>query len=520
MDVSKVTMALRFLVVEKIIGTCAILVLLLAVWRLIYNIFFHPLRSYPGPLLYRASRLSYIFTQLQGKLPFKVLEWSNKYGPVIRIAPDELAYTHPDAWQNIYGHYTGAKVGGHEEFPKSPATYQTKGIQVSIAGDVRDRHRKLRRQLAPIFSERAIRDQEVIIDKYVSLLIKRLHEYCEDEISYADGEARPGRKKTRPNRLDLRAWYNWTTFDIIGDMSYGESFGCLEKAAYDPWVADITETVRSGPEMQAFKLLGLEDLLVLGYRWQWLFSARTEHEKRVEQKLNRRIALGTKRNDFLAPLIENKHDWDRGTIRSNAAVLTIAGSETTATTLCGVTFLLLNSPECLQRLTEEVRTTFDSEEEINMTSVGKLTYMIACLNESLRRYPPVPTGMPRVVPKGGATIVDQFVPEGMVVSVWQWAMYHSTKNFKEPFKFNPDRLLNSNTEDKVDTLQPFSIGPRNCIGRNLAFGEMKFILARILWNFDMELATGSEDWMEQQKAYFLWLKPELPVYLKPVRRKV
>ncbi|KAI0199510.1 cytochrome p450 monooxygenase [Astrocystis sublimbata] len=507
-------MALKYLVSDNIFGAAAILVFLLIAWRLTYNLFFHPLRHYPGPFLYRASRLPYIITQLQGKLPFKVLEWSDKYGPVIRLAPDELAYTHPDAWQHIYGHHTGAKVGGHEEFPKSPHTYRTKGIQVSIAGDTKDRHRKLRRQLAPIFSERAIRDQEVIIDKYVTLLIKRLHEHCQTKGSddaYEKSEA-------VSNRLDLRAWYNWTTFDIIGDMSYGESFGCLEKAAYDPWVADITETVRSGPEMQAFKLLGLEDLLMLGYRWQWLFSARTEHEKRVQEKLNRRIAMGTKRKDFLAPLIENKHDWDRGTIRSNAAVLTIAGSETTATTLCGVTFLLLNSPECFKKLTEEVRTSFDSEEEITMTSVGKLTYMIACLNESLRRYPPVPTGMPRVVPQGGATIIDQFVPEGMTVSVWQWAMYHSTQNFKNPFKFNPDRLLGnaeSNSEDKIETLQPFSIGPRNCIGRNLAFGEMKFILARILWNFDMELASGSESWMEQQKAYFLWLKPELPVYLKP-----
>lgn len=226
-----------------------------------------------------------------------MLEWSDTYGPVIRIAPDELAYTHPDAWQNIYGHHTGATKGGHEEFPKSPHTYRTKGIQVSIAGDTKFRHRKLRKQLSPIFSERAIRDQEAIIGKYVSLLIKRLHEHCVQ------------RETGRPKRLDMKAWYNWTTFDIIGDMSYGESFGCLERAAYDPWVADISETVRSGAEMQAFKLLGLENLLFWGYKWGLLFSARTDHEKRVHEKLGRRMKLGVQRNDFLAPLIENKNDW-------------------------------------------------------------------------------------------------------------------------------------------------------------------------------------------------------------------
>lgn len=51
------------------------------------------------------------------------------------------------------------------------------------------------------------------------------------------------------------------------------------------------------------------------------------------------------------------------------------------------------------------------------------------------------------------------------VGVWQWAMYHSTQNFKNPFEFNPDRLLDTNITDNMKALQPFSVGPRDCIGR-------------------------------------------------------
>jgi cytochrome P450 len=79
--------------------------------------------------------------------------------------------------------------------------------------------------------------------------------------------------------------------------------------------------------------------------------------------------------------------------------------------LSGVTYMLLTHPEALAKVTEEVRTTFKSSEEITLTSVSSLTYMLACLNESLRAYPPVPFGMPRQVPKGGATISGEFVPE-------------------------------------------------------------------------------------------------------------
>jgi cytochrome P450 len=62
--------------------------------------------------------------------------------------------------------------------------------------------------------------------------------------------------------------------------------------------------------------------------------------------------------------------------------------------------------------------------------------------------------------------------------------------------------------DSRAVLQPFSVGPRNCIGRNLAYNEMRLILARVLWNFDLELCDESRDWNEQ-KSFLLWEKPAL-----------
>jgi hypothetical protein len=63
--------------------------------------------------------------------------------------------------------------------------------------------------------------------------------------------------------------------------------------------------------------------------------------------------------------------------------------------------------------------------------------------------------------------------------------------------------------------QPFSIGPRNCIGKNLAYNEVGLILARVLWKFDLELCDESNGWHEQ-KAYTLWEKP--PLLCKVKRR--
>ena len=121
-------------------------------------------------------------------------------------------------------------------------------------------------------------------------------------------------------------------------------------------------------------------------------------------------------------------------------------------------------------------------------------------------------------------------------AVWQWALYHSDKNFKQPFDYHPERFLHDPVfvQDKLDVIQPFSVGPRNCIGRkkvaptphsslqrltcscSLAYAEMRLILARIVYNFDMQLVDENEDWLDQN-VYILWQKRPLRLWLTPVK---
>lgn len=103
-------------------------------------------------------------------------------------------------------------------------------------------------------------------------------------------------------------------------------------------------------------------------------------------------------------------------LASNANSIIIAGSETTATLLSGATYLLTTHPAVLKRVADEVRSTFKSEEEITLLSVQKLPYMLACLNESLRKYPPVAVGLPRKAPSGGTFVAGNLIPEGVGLS--------------------------------------------------------------------------------------------------------
>lgn len=91
----------------------------------------------------------------------------------------------------------------------------------------------------------------------------------------------------------------------------------------------------------------------------------------------------------------------------------IAGSETTATTLATVTCYLLKNPDMLRKLQEEVRSSFSSFDQININSAARLKYVQAVCLEALRVFPPLPLGLPRVVPKDGEVVDGHFVDGGV-----------------------------------------------------------------------------------------------------------
>lgn len=151
----------------------------------------------------RATRATFCYKLVMGTLPFEVLDLHKKYGEVVRIAPNELAFANPTAWKDIMGH----RGAGEDELEKWESFYRPiKQSPTDIVSAGRDEHALLRRQLAHGFSDRSMREQQPIIKKYIDQLIRRLHENC------AGGE----------KAVNLMAWYNFTTFDVIGDLAFGE----------------------------------------------------------------------------------------------------------------------------------------------------------------------------------------------------------------------------------------------------------------------------------------------------------
>ncbi|KAF4916373.1 Cytochrome P450 monooxygenase 1 [Colletotrichum viniferum] len=494
-------LAEHYVPILKIILVTAVL------WQLLqagYNVFFHPLRDYPGPLLQRASSLPWAFQNATGKQAFLTQKLHDRYGPVVRISPNHLSFTQPDAWKEIYGFQPSSK--GSTEMNKSKIFSETvEELPKSIINADREEHQRLRRALAHGFSDASMREQEGMIIKYIDKLSDRLKEFADDG--------------TSPQ--NMAGWYNWTTFDVAGDLIFGQSFQCLERADYHPWVAFIFGAIRFGSVMTSIKYIGLNFVVQALFKMGGM-KAMSQVRENTNEMMENRMSMTDDRNDLFEGLLKRRKEWNLSfdQLSANALILVLAGSETTATTLSGTTFLLLTHPEVYEKLKKEVRSAFKDSSEINIGSVSKLSYMLAVLNESLRLYPPVTSGIIREAPEGGCRIGGQHIPEGTLVEIQQWSSNHSPDNWPDPWKFDPERFLESEKTNvnRLDSLQAFSVGPRNCIGRNLAYSEMRMVLARVIFDFDMALAPGNGDWIKQQRAYGLWDRVPLNVYLKPVAR--
>ncbi|EUC29004.1 hypothetical protein COCCADRAFT_29837 [Bipolaris zeicola 26-R-13] len=203
---------------------------------------------------------------------------------------------------------------------------------------------------------------------------------------------------------------------------------------------------------------------------------------------------------------------------SNASFLMAAGSETLATVLTHAVFQLLTNPRTLEKLTAEIRTKFTCAADINMSSVNGCKYLLGCIEETMRIQAPSPSTHPRYTNGTGAVIGGFQVPGNVAVGIPIYAACKSSLNFYDAESYVPERWTGEDPlydHDLREAARVFSLGPRDCLGQSLAYAELKLVIARLVWHFDLE-ARFDANWSDQ-KVYMLWEKTPFMVKLAPVQ---
>lgn len=282
---------------------------LVAIWLvrtitcMLYNLFLHPLRTYPGPKSWAATALPAALAQARGTEVFDILELHKKYGPVVRTSPNILSYANSVVYKDVFSHRQG-----HEEFGKTTLTKVSppNGVDGILLAD-RVNHSRYRRAFAASFSDRGMQRQQPLIRSYVDLFIQGL------------------KSKSAEGPQDIVAWFNWTTFDIIGALTFGEDFGCLKQQRMHPWIAAIFGNVKGLVLMAAAKQLGLGGLIPYIIPKKSADS-RLLHAKFSADRMKSRMGLGTELGDFMDPVLEKHVGGKEGSLDLTFDELTSTGS--------------------------------------------------------------------------------------------------------------------------------------------------------------------------------------------------
>lgn len=133
------------------------------------------------------------------------------------------------------------------------------------------------------------------------------------------------------------------------------------------------------------------------------------HLQYVKSKALDRLNMETDRLDLMSKMAAPESGLTAEEFIATSDTVLLGESETTATLLSGLTYYLVKNPRALTKLVEEIRNHFKSEEEIDFQGVNSLEYMLACINEAFRLYPPVPGALLRRT-REGDTICGKYVP--------------------------------------------------------------------------------------------------------------
>ncbi|RBR23917.1 uncharacterized protein FIESC28_03227 [Fusarium coffeatum] len=457
------------------------------VLQALYNISpLHPLSGVPGPKLAGATYLPEFYHDviLVGRYTHAIKKMHEKYGPIVRINPNETHCADMAFSDEIYA------VGGRKrDKPFHQVNGSAAGTGNAFGTPDHDMHRLRRAPVAKFFSRAMIARLEQEVHELAQTLCNKL-------LAEASG------KKSQP--IDVAHAYSCFTSDAISGYCFGEPFGLLSRDTWRPTFREATLAVlkpvfifRFFPFLVGTVKFGKyfvdylpADAAMLVRTLQIDIPARVTKTK---TDLNSGIVYD--RPTIFADLLNSELDEsEKGTDRLVEEAVTIvnAGTETTSWALAVITYFLLSQPETMSKLQAELATVVDDPRHLpSWTTLEQLPYLGAVINEGLRlsygvssRSARVPTTEDLVYRgefnKKPATVV---LPRGYAVGMSAAISHHDESVFPDSYGFIPERWIGDDGAIKKNlerSMLAFSKGSRGCLGKNLALCELYLSLTALV----------------------------------------
>ncbi|KIJ45855.1 hypothetical protein M422DRAFT_226922 [Sphaerobolus stellatus SS14] len=468
---------------------------------------FHPLSKYPGPYICKISKIWTAWIAVEGKLHLYHQDLHRRYGPIVRVGPNELSIVDADLVPAILG------VNGMPKGPLwdgrriTPSKELTKANVNNLIGN-RDsvRHAQLRKPWNRAFGPSPMQD-------YVESLVARGGQFAEAlEIICKSSPKGIG-------HVDIAKYFSFLSFDFMGDMAFGGGFELLRDGDKNKWRENMENALILPSISQHIPWAAAAIRSIpLGTGSMRNFGAFA-----VAQAKRRSTQESTKKDLFYHLAVQTDDGSDKPPfplIISNATLAIIAGSDTTASVLSNIVYYLVRYPEYLRRLQEDLDKRFPEYSAIDLDQLSHIELLTMIINEALRLQPPVPTSLQRApaIGSGGKAVGNMFIPEGTAVVIPPYTLHRDPRYFSpQPEKFWPERWAEKEQGiiNNRSAFIPFSYGPANCAGKPLAMLELRFLMTTLVRKFDMSFDEGydPDQWERDLKDRFVLSKGELPIKL-------
>ncbi|KAH8798742.1 cytochrome P450 [Flagelloscypha sp. PMI_526] len=437
----------------------------------------HPLAAYPGPFLASLSNLWMLYQSLGGKRHVLLMKLHQQYGTHVRIGPNMLSIVDVDAIKKLLHDPKVPRSSGYRSLEPDHIPPHVLSSRSITCPNHLNAHAEQRENWSKGFTSTALEDFNVPLNIRLLQLLEKLKGHTESQ-----------------SALNLDEWFRHFVWDFMGDIVFGGGFSMMEDGKdtsgyqvlvekalmaqapliYIPWINNIIPYLTFLGDSQRKILEFAEKCIIKRGQGQLAFKDLVYFFAKEEEP------------EHLRP--------SKGAIVNDAFIGIIAGADTTVITLNALFFLLLSHPDKFRTLREEIDA-LDEGDLNNLTRLAQAPYLNACIDETLRLFPPLLTQLSRTPASGsGKVIAEHFVPDGTTVFMPTVLMGRDPRYFyPNSTSFWPERWLtterNANPEiiHNTQAFTPFSAGVTLCLGKQLAYRELRLVTAHLVRNFNMKL---------------------------------
>ncbi|EOA91103.1 uncharacterized protein SETTUDRAFT_158566 [Exserohilum turcica Et28A] len=467
------------------------------------------LRDIPGPFFARVTNLQRILWVKSKRAHLYLQAEHAKHGDVVRIGPNMVSISNPEVLPMIYTTRTG--------FPKSdfyptlqgytPHGGKLEAIFNTTSDEI---HKSLKQPIASLFTLANVPYLEPRVDEVLECLREKLDaKFVHNDVV-----------------VNLGQWVKYFAFDTMGTMTFSKRYGFLDagkdvgkilqnivefmriSAPYTqiPWFDRLSRKNRIGDFLQ--RKLGLQaSMSIITFVSKAIAEKKQELAQSVKKTSDEDNNVRGK--DFLTRYIEivekdpSVPPWAPvAWTFSNV----IAGSDSVASLMITTLFHLMSYPQTMKKLYHELLTAGLSRPLPKWSEVRTLPYLDACVLEGVRIHPPFCLPFERVVPKGGITIRDHFLPEGTIVGGSPYVVNRNKEWFGEDAEFwRPERWTENDEAHKKKLEQgilTFGSGRRVCLGRYVGLLEIKKLIAFLVLNYDLRVVDQERYQVENSWFFF------------------